>query len=55
MRFGDLNREAGDEVKDIQVEASLAVGAGAIDADRAVIAVIGDTAPDGTKSRPFRA
>ncbi len=40
MRFGDLNREAGDEVEDVEVEASLIMGAVGIDSDRGLITVI---------------
>ena len=39
MRFGDLNREAGDEV---EVEASLIMGAVGIDSDRGLITVMPD-------------
>jgi hypothetical protein len=43
MRLGDLNRQAGDEVEDIQFEGSFTVGAVGIDAHRDAGAVIGDT------------
>ena len=42
MRFGDLNREAGDEVEDVEVEASLIMGTVGIDSDRGLITVIPD-------------
>jgi hypothetical protein len=42
MRFGDLNREAGDEVEDIEVDASFIMGAAGIDSDRGLITVISD-------------
>ena len=40
MRLGDLCREAGDEVEDVQVEGALTVGAVGIDAHRGAGAVI---------------
>ena len=43
MRFGDVNREPGDEVEDVQLDGALAVRAVGIDAHRGLIAVIGDT------------
>ena len=39
MRFGDLNREAGDEVEDVEVEASLIMGTVGIGSDRGLITV----------------
>ena len=37
MRFGDLNREAGDEVEGVEVDGALTVGAMGIDANRGAV------------------
>lgn len=44
--LGDVDREACDEIENVQGETSIATGAARIDANRSTIAIIGESGQD---------